>query len=144
MRTVHRLIHQIAVAGQKLWLVKPLGFQLNEKTLRRAGLDYWQHLEWETVDHWDDLQSKLDTRFFFFSKKSQKSLYETEFQHGDAFVFGSETSGLPSKLLDTQSENALLIPIRSDVRSLNLSCSVAVAGYEFSRQIGFADASASS
>lgn len=128
----------VAIAA-KLWLIRPLGFQLNEKTLRRAGLDYWKYLEWEIVDSWDDLQTKLNTRFFFFSKKAKSSLYTTKFQPGDAFVFGSESSGLPQSLLETENENALLIPIRKDVRSLNLSCSVAIAGYEFSRQIGFGD-----
>lgn len=124
--------------GAKLWLVKPLGFQLNEKTLRRAGLDYWKFLEWETVDHWNDLQERLQTRYFFLSKTAQNNLYETELKEGDALVFGSETSGLPQELLESNRDTALKIPIRDDVRCLNLSCSVAVAGYEFSRQIGFA------
>lgn len=123
--------------GAKLWLIKPLGFQLNAKTLRRAGLDYWQFLEWEVVDHWEALRSRLSTRYFYFSKSAERSLYDVEFRVGDALVFGSETSGLPSELLDPTSAEALRIPIRPDVRSLNLSCSVAIAGYEFSRQIGF-------
>lgn len=126
----------VAIAA-KLWLIKPLGFQLNEKTLRRAGLDYWQHLEWETAENWDDLRSKLDTRFFFFSKTAQHDLYEQDFRPGDALVFGSETTGLPGFLLDPDAPQSLRIPIRPDVRSLNLSCSVAIAGYELSRQIGF-------
>ncbi len=121
----------------KLWLIKPLGFQLNEKTLRRAGLDYWQHLEWETVDNWNDLTSKLSTRFFFLSKTGKKSLYDAEFKAGDALVFGSESSGLPGYLLDPESDQTLQIPIQKNVRSLNLSCSAAIAGYELSRQIGF-------
>ena len=123
--------------GAKLWLVKPLGFQLNEKTLRRAGLDYWKYLEWEIVDDWQALQEKLDTRYFFFSKSARRNVFEVEFNEGDALVFGSETSGLPSEILDPQSDHALRIPIRGDVRSLNLSCSVAIAGYELSRQLGF-------
>lgn len=123
--------------GAKLWLVKPLGFQLNEKTLRRAGLDYWQYLEWEIVDDWQALQEKLKARYFFFSKSARRNLFDVEFAEGDALVFGSETSGLPGEILDSQSDSALRIPIRDDVRSLNLSCSVAIAGYELSRQLGF-------
>ncbi|MEC9092134.1 MAG: tRNA (cytidine(34)-2'-O)-methyltransferase [Planctomycetota bacterium] len=126
----------VAIAA-KLWLIKPLGFQLNEKTLRRAGLDYWDHLEWETVDHWEQLTDRLDTRFFFFSKTANKTLYSNHFREGDALVFGSETSGLPDSLLHPEDQSALKIPIRNSVRSLNLSCSVAIAGYEMVRQIGF-------
>lgn len=126
----------VALAA-KLWLVRPLGFQLSEKNLKRAGLDYWQHLEWETVDNWDDLTQKLETRFFFFSKTATHSLYDASFRQGDALVFGRESAGLPEFLLDPASEHALKIPIRPQVRSLNLSCSVAIAGYEFRRQTGF-------
>lgn len=126
----------VAIAA-KLWLVRPLGFQLTEKALRRAGLDYWQHLEWEIVDNWEDLTSKLDTRFWYFSKSATHCLYDAELEKGDAFVFGRESAGLPSDLLDTSNANALQIPIRSEVRSLNLSCSVAIAGYELVRQTDF-------
>lgn len=120
----------------KLWLVRPLGFQLNEKTLRRAGLDYWQHLDWEIVDNWEQLTERLQTRFFYFSKTAANNLYDIRFQSGDALVFGSETSGLPGNLLEC-GDQAVRIPIDQNVRSLNLSCSVAIAGYELSRQIGF-------
>jgi tRNA (cytidine/uridine-2'-O-)-methyltransferase len=123
--------------GAKLWLVRPLGFQLTEKALRRAGLDYWQHLEWEIADSWEDLTSKLETRFWYFSKSATYCLYDAELEKGDAFVFGRESAGLPLDLLDASDPNALQIPIRSEVRSLNLSCSVAVAGYELVRQMNF-------
>ena len=126
----------VAIAA-KLWLVRPLGFQLTEKALRRAGLDYWQHLEWEIVDNWEDLTSKLDARFWYFSKSATHCLYDADLEKGDAFVFGRESAGLPSDLLDTSNANALQIPIRSEVRSLNLSCSVAIAGYELVRQTNF-------
>ena len=121
--------------GAKLWLVRPLGFQVTEKALRRAGLDYWQHLEWEIVDNWNDLISKLKTRFWFFTKTTSNILYDAEFAKGDTLVFGRESAGLPSTMLEQYSDQMLRIPIRSDVRSLNLSCSVAIAGYEHFRQI---------
>jgi len=120
--------------GAKLWLVRPLGFRLDAKLLRRAGLDYWQHLEWEAVDDWQALRQRLaDNRFWFFSKTARREYTDVAFQPGDVLVFGSETRGLPPSLLEP-SESLLRIPIRDDVRSLNLSCAVAVAAYEALRQ----------
>lgn len=122
--------------GAKLWLVRPLGFRVDEKMLRRAGLDYWQHLNWAVVDNWDALQKQLpDARFWWFSKKGRQVYTKVPFQRRDVLVFGSETKGLPAAFLAENSERSLRIPIRPDVRSLNLSCSVAVAGYEAIRQI---------
>ena len=122
--------------GAKLWLVRPLGFQVDAKTLRRAGLDYWKHLEWEVADDWNDLTDKLTSpRVWYFSKTATREYTEVEYQPGDALVFGSETRGLPASMLDNQ-DTALRIPIRDDVRSLNLSCSVAIAAYEALRQMG--------
>jgi tRNA (cytidine/uridine-2'-O-)-methyltransferase len=120
--------------GAKLWLVRPLGFRLDAKLLRRAGLDYWQHLQWEAVDDWQVLKHRLaGGRFWFFSKTARREYTDVAFQPGDVLVFGSETRGLPASLL-TPSESLLRIPIRDDVRSLNLSCAVAVAAYEALRQ----------
>lgn len=125
--------------GAKLWLVRPLGFQTDEKTLRRAGLDYWQHLEWEVVDNWEKLQEKLPTnRKWFFSKRATKSYLQVEFEKGDVLVFGSETRGLPDSMVAGEPERSLRIPIRGDVRSINLSCSVSIAGYEAYRQFELA------
>ena len=122
--------------GFKLWLVKPLGFQVDEKTLRRAGLDYWQHLNWEVVDHWQQLREKLvGSSFYYFSKKATTCYLDIEFKRNDVLVFGSETTGLPESFLQNHEGQALRIPMRSEVRSLNLSASVAVAGYEAIRQI---------
>ncbi len=120
----------------KLWLVRPLGFQLNEKTLRRAGLDYWKNLNWEVVDHWEQLLQKLDDcRFWHFTKTANQSFWETEFRPTDVLVFGSETSGLPASILELDQSRNLKIPTSDGVRSLNLSSAVAVAGYEVFRQI---------
>jgi tRNA (cytidine/uridine-2'-O-)-methyltransferase len=123
--------------GAKLWLVRPLGFQVDEKTRRRAGLDYWQHLEWEVVDHWQALQHALpNKRFWYFSKRGTRGVYQTSLAVDDVFVFGSETNGLPASLTESCPTQLLRIPTRSDVRSLNLSCSVAVVAYEALRQFG--------
>lgn len=120
----------------KLWLVRPLGFRVDEKTLRRAGLDYWKHLDWEVADHWDDLVDKLGTtRFWFFSRFAEQSYLNVEFLPGDTLVFGSETSGLPQSLTDQHADQLLRIPTSDKVRSLNLATSVGVAAFEAIRQI---------
>ncbi len=120
----------------KLWLVRPLGFRMDEKTLRRAGLDYWQHLDWETVDDWNEMTQRLpDAPIWFFSKSATTPYTDVQYAEGDALVFGSETQGLPQSLLDQDRQRALRIPIHSPVRSLNLSNAVAVAAYEALRQI---------
>jgi tRNA (cytidine/uridine-2'-O-)-methyltransferase len=121
--------------GAKLWLVRPLGFRVDTKTLRRAGLDYWQHLEWEAVDGWESLIERLpQQRFWYFTKTAAASYLDVAYESGDVLVFGSETQGLPASILEQNRMRALRIPIRPQVRSLNLSNSVAVAAYEALRQ----------
>jgi tRNA (cytidine/uridine-2'-O-)-methyltransferase len=121
--------------GAKLWLIRPLGFRVDDYHLRRAGLDYWEHLHWEVVDDWAALMAALSAaRPWLFTKKADRSYLDADFQHGDVLVFGSESNGLPDSLLEQHSDRRLRIPIRPDVRSLNLSNSVAVATYEALRQ----------
>ncbi len=121
--------------GAKLWLVRPLGFRVDQRALRRAGLDYWEHLEWEVTDDWDDLILRLGERPMWFFTKTAERLYTTaKFQPGDALVFGSETQGLPAAMLERNSPNVLRIPIRPQVRSLNLASAAAVATFEALRQ----------
>ena len=121
--------------GAKLWLVRPLGFQIEDRRLKRAGLDYWQHLDWEAVDDWNALAERLRPgRFWFFTKKVEKLYTEAKFAAGDALVFGSESKGLPQALTDADKDHCLRIPIRRQARSLNLSVSVAVAAFEARRQ----------
>src|SRR4051812_42668965 len=128
--------------GAKLWLVRPLGFRVDDYYLRRAGLDYWEHLEWQVVDNWDELLTKLPAepkqptlRHWLFTKKAKRSYLEAEFHAADVLVFGSESSGLPDSLLDPPPpDSQLRTPTRPEVRSLNLSNAVAVASYEALRQ----------
>ena len=127
--------------GAKLWLVKPLGFEITEKRLRRAGLDYWPHLEWEIVEDWKELTDELAETFatgraWFFTKTAEREYTEPSFQRRDALIFGCETRGLPGEILAAHPEQLLRIPIRPQVRSLNLSNAAAVAMYEAVRQIG--------
>jgi tRNA (cytidine/uridine-2'-O-)-methyltransferase len=123
--------------GAKMWLVRPLGFHVDDHHVRRAGLDYWPHLEWEIVDDWPELAARLPgKRFWCFTKRAERPYTSADFQRGDALVFGSETEGLPQDLLDRYADHALRIPIRPQVRSLNLSSAAAVVIYEAVRQIG--------
>lgn len=128
--------------GAKLWLVEPLGFQIEDRKVKRAGLDYWPYLNWEKVTNWEMLVNRLqaeypdksELRFFFLSKKGRFEYTDIKFQRGDVLVFGPESTGLPDRFL-TDSETTVRIPIQPEIRSLNLSVSVAVVGFEARRQI---------
>jgi tRNA (cytidine/uridine-2'-O-)-methyltransferase len=123
-------------AGAKLWLVRPLGFRLDDRHLRRAGLDYWQHLDWEVVDDWPALIARLEgRRLWFATKHAQRTLWEARFQPGDALVFGNESRGLPRSLLDANADRMLRIPMRGEARSLNLANAASIVIYEALRQI---------
>ena len=120
----------------KLWLVRPLGFRMDEKTVRRAGLDYWQHLQWEAVINWESLVEKLPNQpFWYFSRFAEQSFRSVEYSPQCVLVFGSETSGLPKSITEPNQDRLLRIPTAAEVRSLNLASSVAVAGYECQRQL---------
>lgn len=123
--------------GAKLWLVRPLGFRLDDYYLRRAGLDYWQHLEWEAVDDWRALVERLvEGHFWYFTKTARQSYTEVQYQPGDVLVFGCESQGLPPSLLEANGGRLLRIPVRPQARSLNLSNAVGVATFEALRQWG--------
>ena len=120
-----------------LHLVGELGFQITDRNLKRAGLDYWQHLDWrhhETLQEW---QSKVTNprRVFYFSAFGTKSYYDIEYQKGDWLVFGKETKGLPDDILQQNPEQTLLIPILGPVRGYNVATSVAVVVFEGLRQL---------
>jgi len=126
--------------GAKLWLIKPLGFQINEKQLRRSGLDYWPHLDWETVENWQELTVKLAApinagRLWLFTKTASRLYTTARLKKGDVLLFGSESAGLPPELLAQYAEQTLRLPMREQVRSLNLSATAAAAMYEAVRQL---------
>ncbi len=123
--------------GAKLWLIRPLGFQLDERHLLRAGMDYWDHLDWEAVDSWAEFRSKTPTgTVWCIENPTMKSLWEATFTPGDVLLFGSETRGLPAPLLAEFRATTVQLPMRPEVRSLNLASTVNTAVYEAVRQFG--------
>ena len=120
----------------KLWIVEPASFQITDKQVRRAGLDYWPHLDLEMVPDWEMFLSKINTkRLFFFSKFAKRTVWDVQFEQGDVFVFGRESSGLPSHILDPDDPRSLRLPTTNQVRSLNLATTVGIALYEQQRQL---------
>ncbi|MCF6177773.1 MAG: tRNA (cytidine(34)-2'-O)-methyltransferase [Geopsychrobacter sp.] len=127
-----------AATGTCLHLVGKLGFSLDDKHLKRAGLDYWPEVKLRRWDSLAELQQQYpDGRFWYMSKKAAKNYTQVNFEIGDFLVFGKETKGLPEELLDKAGEMALRIPIFSEaVRSLNLANSASIILYEGLRQTG--------
>ena len=124
-----------AATRTRLHMIRPLGFEVSDKYLKRAGLDYWNLVEIFYYDSFDELREKYkDKRFFFFTTKGRNRHSDVAFKDGDFLVFGKETKGLPEELLLQHEETCLRIPMRGEARSLNLSNSVAVALYEALRQ----------
>ena len=123
--------------GAKLWLVRPLGFRISSRELKRAGMDYWEHLDWQAVDSWRELESHLgDRRMWLFTKFAERIIWDAEFAPGDVFVFGSETRGLPESLRTAHAHRSLKLPMRPEVRSLNLASTANTVLYEAVRQFG--------
>ena len=137
------VIRLAANAGAELHLVEPLGFRLDDRELRRAGLDYHEYARLLAHRDWAACRATLDPlgarRWYALTTKGQRSLFDCAFRPDDVFVFGCETAGLPAAILAEFAADARLrIPMRPGVRSLNLSNAVAIAVYEAWRQGGFA------
>lgn len=127
-----------AATGCRLHLVRPLGFEVSDRYLKRAGLDYWQFVDVKYWDSFDELKKfYLQGRFYYFTTKARTCYADVSYADGDFLVFGKETKGLPEKLLKAHPESCVRIPMMGELRSLNLSNSVAIAVYEGLRQSGF-------
>ncbi len=127
-----------AVTGSSLHLIRPLGFSLEEKHLKRAGLDYWQHLDLHVHESLKELWDLFPRRaFYYISTRGQKTYSAVSFTPHDFIVFGRETAGLPAGLLESKGPSTLRIPMAEGLRSLNLANSVALVLYEALRQQGF-------
>ena len=127
-----------AATGARLHLVKPMGFDIDDKKLKRAGLDYWWLLD---ITYYDSLQDFLEAHkghnLYFLSTKAPNVYSDVVYPENSYLLFGKETAGLPEWLLKDNYENCVRIPMVDDARSLNLSNSVAIATYEYFRQTGF-------
>ncbi len=132
---------RLAVAtGSRLHLIRPLGFSLAEKYLRRTGLDYWKHVDLQLWDSLDDLRHAAapEAHFWLLSTKASRSIWEPELpiHDGDYLVFGAESRGLPKSMLDVYAQDSLRIPMPGEhSRSLNLSTAVAIVLYEALRRL---------
>ena len=127
-----------AATGARLHLIRPLGFDISEKAVRRAGLDYWHMVEVLDYDNLDDFFAKNDVRqMFCLSTKAPRCYTEAAFEDGCYLFFGKETKGLPENFLDANYDRCVRIPMNSEARSLNLSNAVAITVYEALRQLSF-------
>ena len=128
-----------AATGARLHLIRPLGFEIDDRRLKRAGLDYWFLMRYDVYDSWGDF-TKRNPRasLYFASTKARRNYAQVEYKDDDYLVFGRETRGLPETLLRANYERCVRIPMRAEARSLNLANSVAIVLYEALRQRGFA------
>jgi len=129
-------IGRLCLATQStLHLVKPLGFSLDDRQLKRAGLDYWDEVDVRLWNSFNDLQraQSSETRYFFLTTKAERAYYDVKFYEGDFLVFGRETKGLPESLLAANIDNCITIPMYG-TRSLNLATAVAIVLFEAVRQ----------
>lgn len=128
--------------GSVLHLVKPLGFSLEDKHVRRTGLDYWADVDLRVWESYAELQQAADAKatFWMLSTKGKRGLWQVPFQRGDYLVFGSESKGLPAEMIAAALDRAIRIPmIEGSTRSLNLATAVAIVLFEGMRQIHHAD-----
>ena len=127
-----------AVVGAALHIIKPIGFEISDRTLKRAGLDYWDKLDVTYYDGYGDfLEKNRDVPIYYFSSHAECSYADVSYPEGVFLVFGRESVGLPEVLVRENAERALRIPMRKTLRCLNLSNSVAIAVYEVLRQWNF-------
>ncbi|MCI6630408.1 MAG: tRNA (cytidine(34)-2'-O)-methyltransferase [Lachnospiraceae bacterium] len=124
--------------GTRLHLIEPLGFRLDEKSIRRAGMDYWEHLEMTRyINYQEFLDQNPGAKIWFATTKAKKVYSEVSFGPDDYIMFGKESAGIPEEILVANEEHCIRIPMLSSIRSLNLSNSVAIVLYEALRQNDF-------
>ncbi|MBO7196573.1 MAG: tRNA (uridine(34)/cytosine(34)/5-carboxymethylaminomethyluridine(34)-2'-O)-methyltransferase TrmL [Clostridia bacterium] len=127
-----------AVTGARLHIIKPIGFEISDRTLKRAGLDYWDKLDVTYYENYEDfLRQNENAEFFFFSAHGKNSYAEIDYPDNAFLIFGRESVGLPRELVEANIDRSVRIPMRKTLRCLNLSNSVAIAVYEVLRQNDF-------
>ena len=130
-----------AVTGARLHLIKPVGFEVTDKNLKRAGLDYWDKLDITYYENLDDFFDKNNGEYFYFTTKGKNVYTDVSYPDNAYLFFGREDKGLPEKLLYDNPDSCVRIPMRNELRSLNLSNSAAIAVYEVLRQWKYPDLS---
>ncbi len=132
------IVRLAACTNADVYLVGKLGFSIDSRHLKRAGLDYWDSVNIKRVEHLEDLWKEFpDNDFYYLTTKTKNIYTEVKFKDGDFLVFGPETRGLPEDLIFAKGENSITIPMKDGQRSLNLSNSVAIVVYEALRQNGW-------
>ena len=131
------VVRTCSVTGSDLYLVTPLGFEITDRWLKRAGLDYWEGVNMNTVDDLEILLESQDSPFYFFSSHAKQSYSDIKYTPNDWLIFGSETTGLPDKFFEKWPEKFVTLPMREGKRCLNLATSVGIATYEAYRQNQF-------
>jgi tRNA (cytidine/uridine-2'-O-)-methyltransferase len=132
------IVRSCAVTGAQLHLIRPLGFSVEDKYLKRAGLDYWWAVEPKFYNSFEELKEKYSgNQFFYATTKSSRLYSEASYEKNCFIVFGKETKGLPIDLLKQNEQNCIRIPMKPGLRSLNLANSVSIVLYEALRQQGF-------
>ena len=125
-------------AGVKLHLIEPLGFKLDEKSVKRAGLDYWEHLNYEVYEDYEDFLAKNPgAKIYYATTKAPYKYSEVHYEPDCYIMFGKESAGIPEEILVDNEDTCIRIPMIGDIRSLNLSNSVAIVLYEALRQHNF-------
>jgi len=131
------IIRSCKALNAKLTLVRPIGFSLNARQMKRAGLDYHNDVEIELIDDLESYLKELTKPFYFFSSKVSQSYSDVKYESDAVLIFGSETTGLPQHLFDTYHDRFVTLPMAEGARCLNLSNTVAIAAYEMQRQLNF-------
>lgn len=130
------IVRLCAATACPLHLIEPLGFSINDRTLKRAGLDYWDAAAVSVYRSYDEFrQVHSEGRFWFTSKKANRPYTQVEYRSGDFLIFGKETTGLPEAWIEADPQHALVIPMFGPVRSLNLANAVSIVVYEALRQV---------
>ena len=131
------IVRTCAVTGSSLSLVRPLGFSVTDRLLKRAGLDYWEGVQVSFIDDLEEFLNTTTHNFYFFSSKVEKKYSDVAYQPDDILIFGSETSGLPKHFNTKWPERFVTIPMIDEARCLNLATSTGIVLYEAWRQQGF-------
>ena len=127
-----------AATNSRLSLIEPIGFRLDQKSIKRSGMDYWEKLDVRRYVNYEEfLAENKDARIWYATTKALRSYAEVEYKDGDCIMFGAESRGIPEEILVKNKENCIRIPMGKDIRSLNLANSVAIVLYEALRQNGF-------